>query len=597
MKNGKIIFSKNKENLPFKLILCYNWILIKHDIITNDPIFYLLSNFEEITSLKGKKEYIKFLYCNRNNIESILYNEEKIIEIESVNTIKTISDYFYLSLIIKNKNNLVHYSYSINFIKEINEQRKIVKEVFQKVIISKIILELIENYKQTDNYKEKEEEEELTNIFQENIGIIESNLNVFKELNENWNLEKIQKKKIDEIYIQLILDLIKTRKYGDTNILNQLDLENIYITETVMNHLFDYLENKNNINISQIEQIFNNEALSLFYFIFKYLLKEQVFIFKSIFLSQIKRFILKIIKEEKDKFLKYYESNNIENKNKIKFILELFLESNYYLNILNLNNAQNYQNIPENSQIMNLNNHQQENTHNNNQNNNLMNIPIIINENNFSNNNSKNNSIYENDPSFFKNNSNIATDRKNFSSSNFSNPLTRDSVDQAHKSPQKEIDTFEVNNLNNEELLIDILTKSIFQFHINENDEKHNIIYGLIKAGQKTYKKIEEIKEMILEFGKNDKLYRSFNQFTSFLNKIETEIQKNYKKKHKLEITIKFNQPENPETNSSYYEIDCLYYYKLNNNNNNEEFSDKNCLNDKELEGLYYLLNEINNED
>ena len=306
---------------------------------------------------------------------------------------------------------------------------------------------------------------------------------------------------------------------------------------------------------------------------------------------------MKIIKEEKDKFLKYYESNNIENKNKIKFILELFLESNYYLNILNLNNAQNYQNIPENSQIMNLNNHQQENTHNNNQNNNLMNIPIIINENNFSNNNSKNNSIYENDPSFFKNNSNIATDRKNFSSSNFSNPLTRDSVDQAHKSPQKEIDTFEVNNLNNEELLIDILTKSIFQFHINENDEKHNIIYGLIKAGQKTYKKIEEIKEMILEFGKNDKLYRSFNQFTSFLNKIETEIQKNYKKKHKLEITIKFSQPENPETNSSYYEIDCLYYYKLNNNNNNEEFSDKNCLNDKELEGLYYLLNEINNED
>ena len=195
MKNGKKIFSKNKENLPFKLILCYNWILIKHDIITNDPIFYLLSNFEEITSLKGKKEYIKFLYCNRNNIESILYNEEKIIEIESVNTIKTISDYFYLSLIIKNKNNLVNYSYSINFIKEINEQRKIVKEVFQKVIISKIILELIENYKETDNYKEKEEEEELTNIFQENIGIIESNLNVFKELNENWNLEKIQKKK------------------------------------------------------------------------------------------------------------------------------------------------------------------------------------------------------------------------------------------------------------------------------------------------------------------------------------------------------------------------------------------------------------------
>lgn len=585
MENEKKVFPKNKENLPFKLMLCYNWNLIKHEIITNDPIFNLLSNIKEFTILKGINGYLKFLYSYRNIIEKILYDNEEVLEIESADVIKAISDYFYLSLILKNNKNIVNYAYSINFIKEINEHRKTVKESFKKIIISKIILELIENYKNTDKYEESEYEE-LESIYKENIGTIESNIKFFKELNGNWTLENIQNKKIDEIYEELILDLIKTKKYGNANIINQLELENINITETVIDHLFDFLEKyiKNlNFEISQIEQLFNNEILSFIYFLFKYLLKElkeQIFIYKSPFLIQIKKFILNIIKKEKEKFLKCYQSSDEEIKNKIRFILKIFLDSNYYLNKLNLNNIQN----------SNLNNHREEN-----KNNYLINPINPIIGNNSSNNNSIN-SYYEREASSYdKNFSNQPTKSRN----NMSNPLSRSSVKNQKNGNLKEIENndFLGNIINNEKLLHDILTNSTFKFYIEENDENHNFIYDSITAEQKKFKKIEDIKEMTLEYGNNVKLYKSFNKFISFLNKIENQIKKNYKKKSRLEITMKFRKPQNSNESLSYYDIDCIYNYKLNNNNNNLEFVDENCLDNKNLEGISYFLNDINSNE
>ena len=79
-----------------------------------------------------------------------------------------------------------------------------------------------------------------------------------------------------------------------------------------------------------------------------------------------------------------------------------------------------------------------------------------------------------------------------------------------------------------------------------------------------------------MEYGKNDKLIRSYKKFISFFGKIETQIKNNYKKKFRLEITIKFNKPENPNENSSYYDIDCLYNYKLNKDNNKNSDNNKN---------------------
>ena len=77
-------------------------------------------------------------------------------------------------------------------------------------------------------------------------------------------------------------------------------------------------------------------------------------------------------------------------------------------------------------------------------------------------------------------------------SSNPSDPFSRISYEKDKQKNKKEIEKIEyIPNINNEELLTDILTNSIFQFYINENEnnEKHNISYNLIKAGKNKFKK------------------------------------------------------------------------------------------------------------
>ncbi len=64
---------------------------------------------------------------------------------------------FYLNLLINDNKAIVNYSYSIDLINEItNLQKKISDTIYKKIIISKIIIDLIYNYKQSDNYKEEE---------------------------------------------------------------------------------------------------------------------------------------------------------------------------------------------------------------------------------------------------------------------------------------------------------------------------------------------------------------------------------------------------------------------------------------------------------
>ena len=95
------------------------------------------------------------------------------------------------------------------------------------------------------------------------INRIKENINNLKELNLESNQDNISQINIDEIYIDIISSLIKTNKIDDFkftyNIINQLDLENICITEKMFNDLSKVVDtNKNYMNIYQIE--FLNEA-------------------------------------------------------------------------------------------------------------------------------------------------------------------------------------------------------------------------------------------------------------------------------------------------------------------------------------------------
>ena len=139
-----------------------------------DPISKLISDYNEIKSLlelKKDKSFI-FFYLNRNKVHEELYKKEEIIDIEYSDSI---SFYFYLNLLIRDNLTVINYSYTIDLINKVNDlQRNNDNKIYRQIILSKIIIDLINNYKNSSNYDEEEEDEneKLNDIHNENKDII-----------------------------------------------------------------------------------------------------------------------------------------------------------------------------------------------------------------------------------------------------------------------------------------------------------------------------------------------------------------------------------------------------------------------------------------
>ena len=116
---------------------------------------FTIKEFESYYGL-DKLNIIKFLYSNKDSIHHILYDLEKIIEINIEQKEYDLSYYFYLCLLIEENRNILNYIYSFDYIKNINEKQKQKKNIYNKIVMSKIILESIDNY-----YKEYEKNENI----------------------------------------------------------------------------------------------------------------------------------------------------------------------------------------------------------------------------------------------------------------------------------------------------------------------------------------------------------------------------------------------------------------------------------------------------
>ena len=240
-----------RKKIRFKISLSYSSTLNDSTEISNNyPIYNLLSKYSEIEDImkEDNLELLKFFYFNRKQINELIYNEEEVIEINSKIIKNKYIDYFYLTLLIEDNINIVNYEYTLEFIKEINKQIKgNDNDYLRELMMSKILLVLIRNYKGINEYDEynKNEIKELQNI---NFDRIERNINKLKDF--NLNFEYIYKKKIDEIYIGIIMYLIKTNKIDDieytNNIMRQLDIENINITKKMYDGLASILKSDNN---------------------------------------------------------------------------------------------------------------------------------------------------------------------------------------------------------------------------------------------------------------------------------------------------------------------------------------------------------------
>ena len=313
MVNKKIL---NKE------FLCINLSKNKfHDNYFSDSKHTLISNISEIKDiLKNDKKLIYTLYFYAEKVEKILYDNEEIIEIKKDMINKdNISEYFYLSLLIGNNTSIINYSYDIDLIMELeNELKKGNKNIIRQIIISKIGIDLINNYKNTENYNESENDV-LISKENEFLEIIKNNIFIFKELNLDYTVDEIKTKKIDSIYIDIIINLIRQKKfenYDTINILKQLDLEYIPLTKPMFNDLNNVLtknEFLTNYQINKANDLNDPKIIYFYYFLLKYILKDPIYIYQIEFLAKARLSIIDIIKSNQNPKINKKMKHIIEN--------------------------------------------------------------------------------------------------------------------------------------------------------------------------------------------------------------------------------------------------------------------------------------------
>lgn len=308
----------------------------------NNPFPKLLINYKEIQTLcqDQKEKFMEFLYFNKIRVHEILYDEEEVFKINSNGDIK-LSNIYYLSLLIVAFPETIDYSYSIDYIRAVH--KKVVEvsceKKIRKIIIAKIIICLIYNFKGEDEYNEEEYDEEIEEIENKNKEIIKENLDALNELNLNYDLEKILEMKIDYLYKEIIVALIENNKFNDysfcIDIIQQLDLENIHINNIIFNGISDILNNKikDVYSLESIKDLTDESKINFYYILIIFVLKNSLYNYQNKFLYSNIRNIIKKLKSNNlsQNELSLIKQNKNENNRKIEEILKQI--SNKYYNI------------------------------------------------------------------------------------------------------------------------------------------------------------------------------------------------------------------------------------------------------------------------
>ena len=290
----------------------------------------LISKFSELIDILNSIERkTKFLYMDNVTIYEIMYQEEEVIPIESKEY--DYSFIYYLSLLIKENKEMINFNFDIDFIKEIENKNNNQENELRKLLLSKIILDLI------FSYEGKEKNIELNKIKEKNKSYIENNIKVFSKY--NLNLENIEEISLEKLYLDIIIELIKNKKLENyefaKDILTKLDLENIDINQNIFEELKNILDDERYINdykVNEVEDFFVETKINFYYMLIKYIFKNSFFIYNIPLLYNTRNTIIKIIKKKK----KEIQSHNIENFDLVKRIsynIKFILDSNYYYNI------------------------------------------------------------------------------------------------------------------------------------------------------------------------------------------------------------------------------------------------------------------------
>ena len=333
----KKIISESNSN-SFKMKLCQ--ILLRETSFEFDlPEFKLLTISSDIepSSNLDSHNYLKYIYFKKNKIHSI-YNSEKINSFINNDSIKKLYYLFYLNLLINDDSNIINFENSLEILLNISNDLSNPNNIksYKELLISKVILNLINNNNvSNNNYKEKETE---LNTIKNNCEItIKNNIDIFKELNLNYSFKDFVSKKIDKIYSDIIIEIIKSDNFETFgyihNIAEELDLESINITKTIYEELYEILNKEEYAKryiISDLTDLAIPIKINFYYFLLKYIFKSSFYIYQIPFLLNIRKNIINFLKGNLEELCipKINGNNNIKEKR--NYIIKKLLDSDFY---------------------------------------------------------------------------------------------------------------------------------------------------------------------------------------------------------------------------------------------------------------------------
>ena len=319
------------ENQLLKLFLYLFNDFPENDWTTNKLLKNTPQNLQAIKEYSNSNSNLRVLFFNRKNINEILYeNEESILLDRFKLNLKSLYNFFYLDLLIMYEPDVINYKYSLDFITNLNLfiENNNKENLVQNIILLKVEFDLIENYKGMDEYKEDIEEDKLEKMKNQIKKMIPDNLNI------GLTKDEIFSQKIDIIYAQIIFHWLKSKNFEDfeTKIKNQLFLENIYITQDMLNKLCELLdkENKEDFIIEKIEDLSNKNKINFNYVLLKDILKKPFFIYQIPFLYKARTIIINSIKKDVNILLSLKNDKDKEIQEKVEYIILKLLDSEYY---------------------------------------------------------------------------------------------------------------------------------------------------------------------------------------------------------------------------------------------------------------------------
>ena len=127
------------DSKKFEEYLCYNTTKNQAEEISSNPVYNLISSFDELNLLRKEKDFFKFIYFNKEKIHSILYNEEKLIEIPVKDDFDLIS-HVYLNLLIEYEP-IIYYKCPFKLIENLYylQTKEEKSNNFRAIILAKII--------------------------------------------------------------------------------------------------------------------------------------------------------------------------------------------------------------------------------------------------------------------------------------------------------------------------------------------------------------------------------------------------------------------------------------------------------------------------